>query len=88
MAHLLSHENPQSSQFHKILGKIKQEVDGLKSKISQLEQEKKQLHAELRRLQEKESDPFSSMENTERMVLKQQIQGLITRIDEHLTTEQ
>jgi regulator of replication initiation timing len=88
MAHLLSHENPQSSQFHKILGEIKQEVDGLKSKITRLEQEKKQLHAELRRLQEKESDPFSSMENTERMVLKQQIQGLITRIDDHLNTRQ
>jgi uncharacterized coiled-coil DUF342 family protein len=87
-AHLLSQENPQSNQFHQLLDEIKQEVDGLKSKIDQLEQEKNELTDELRRLQKKENDPYSSVGNTERMVLKHQIQGLITKIDEHLNNEQ
>jgi regulator of replication initiation timing len=87
-AHSLSQKNPQSNQFHDLLGEIKQEVDGLKAKIVRLEQEKKHLGAELRRLQKKENDPFSAMENTDRMVLKHQIEGLITRIEKHLNHEQ
>lgn len=86
-AHFLSQENPQSNQFHQLLGEIKQEVDGLKSKINQLEREKKRLDTELRKMQKKENDPFSLMENKDRMVLKHQIQGLITRIDNHLNNE-
>jgi uncharacterized coiled-coil DUF342 family protein len=86
-AHLLSQDNPQSNQFHQLLDEIKREVDGLKTKIDQLEQEKKELAAELHRLQKKRNDPFSSVENTERMVLKHQIQGLVTKIDEHLNNE-
>lgn len=83
----LSKDSLESKQFHQLLDEIRQEVDELKDHIDELEKENKELSSELAEYRKKENDPFSSMENKERMVLKHQIQGLVTKIDKHLNIE-
>lgn len=84
---LLSRDSLESKQFHQLLDEIRQEVDELKANTDKLEKENKRLSSELAEYKRKENDPFSSMENKERMVLKHQIQGLVTKIDKHLNIE-
>ncbi|MBN2731975.1 MAG: hypothetical protein JXR26_06075 [Balneolaceae bacterium] len=81
---MLSNDNPHSKQFQALLGKIKQEVDNLKAQVSELRDKNHQLKAELEENKKKEADIFSSVKETDRMALKHQIKGLISKIDEHL----
>ena len=81
---MLSNDNPHSQRFQELLGQIKQEVDSLKTQVSELQQENYQLKQELKENKEKEADIFSSVKETDRMALKHQIKGLISKIDEHL----
>ena len=66
------------------MDEIKQEVEGLKNQINQLEKENARLENELKNMREQEADIFSSTKETERMALKHQVKGLISKIDEHL----
>lgn len=81
---MLSNDNPHSEQFQALLGEIKQEVDNLKAQVSELREENHQLKEELEENKKKEADIFSSVRETDRMALKHQIKGLISKIDEHL----
>lgn len=81
---MLSNENPHSQRFQALLGQIRQEVDALKTKVSELQHQNNQLKQELAENKEREADIFSSVKETDRMALKHQIKGLISKIDEHL----
>lgn len=81
---MFSNESPHSQRFQKLLTQIKHEVDALKKEINELKQENSRLNAELKETKEKEADIFSSVKETDRMALKHQIKGLISKIDEHL----
>jgi len=81
---LLSKDNPHSKRFQQLLGEIKNEVDSLKSQLSKLEHENSELKTELKETKEKEADIFSPLKETDRMALKHQIKGLISKIDDHL----
>jgi predicted nucleic acid-binding Zn-ribbon protein len=79
-----SNNNPHNRKFRELLALIKEEVDGLKSQINDLEDKNANLEAELRKTKEHQDDAFSSMKETERMALKHQVKGLIAKINEHL----
>lgn len=81
---MLSENTPHSRRFQELLGEIKNEVDDLKMKVTELEKRNAQLQAELKETQQREADVFSSVKETERMALKHQIKGLVSKIDEHL----
>lgn len=81
---MLSNDNPHSQRFQALLRQVKQEVDVLKTKVSELRRENNQLKQELEENKEREADIFSSVKETDRMALKHQIKGLISKIDEHL----
>ena len=66
------------------MGEIEAEVDKLKAKISALEKENMRIENELKETKDREADVFSSTKATERMALKHQIKGLVSKIDEHL----
>lgn len=84
---MLSNDNSHSERFQALLGQIKQEVDDLKVQASELKEENHQLKTELKETKEKEADIFSSVKETDRMALKHQIKGLISKIDEHLENQ-
>lgn len=79
-----TNNNPHNRRFRELLAQVKEEVDGLKSQISDLEDENASLRSELKKTKEHQDDAFSSMKETERMALKHQVKGLISKIDEHL----
>ena len=81
---MLSSDTPHSKRFNQLLAEVRQEVETLKSELSTLEKENAQLKEELKATKEKQADVFSSMKETERMALKHQIKGLVSKIDEHL----
>lgn len=81
---MLSQNIPHSQRFQELLGEISQEVDALKKQVEELEKRNARLKAELEETREREADVFSSVKETERMALKHQIKGLISKIDEHL----
>lgn len=81
---MLINDNPHSERFQQLLGEIEAEVDKLKAKISALEKENMRIENELKETKDREADVFSSTKATERMALKHQIKGLVSKIDEHL----
>jgi regulator of replication initiation timing len=81
---VLINDNPHSERFQQLLGEIEAEVDKLKAKISALEKENMRIENELKETKDREADVFSSTKATERMALKHQIKGLVSKIDEHL----
>ena len=81
---VLSNDNPHSQRFQTLLNQIEQEVDTLKGEIEELQRKNSQLKNELKETKEQEADIFSSVKETDRMALKHQIKGLISKIDEHL----
>ncbi len=56
----------------------------LREEKDALSRENDRLKAELQELQQKASDPLSVLRDPERIALKNRINGLIARIDEHL----
>jgi len=85
---LLSNESPYYEQFHNLLDQIREEFKSLKSEISSLKKDNNQLRSKLEEIQEGQTDIFSAMSESERMALRHQILGLISKIDSHLEDSQ
>ncbi|HYW34574.1 MAG TPA: hypothetical protein VE868_04130 [Balneolaceae bacterium] len=81
---MLSQSNSHTERFRQLYNDIKKEVNSLKTEIGELEKENTQLRKELQEVREKEADMFSPLKETDRMALKHQVKGLISKIDEHL----
>jgi cell division septum initiation protein DivIVA len=84
---LLTNDSPYHERFHELLELVKQEVSSLKSEIKELKKENNQLKSRLEEIQEGQTDIFSAMTESERMALRHQILGLISKIDTHLEDE-
>jgi len=74
----------QSEKFNELLNKIREQVDGLKSDIKELKKENSRLKNQLEDLQGEQTDIFSAITESERIALRHQVLGLITKIDNHL----
>lgn len=81
-------DNDQNTKrFQELLGELGEEIKGLKKDLQNLEKENNRLRIELKEVEADHADVFSELEETERMAMKHQIKGLISKIEEHLDEE-
>lgn len=81
---MLNNDSPYHERFHELLDQIRGEVDSLKDQISELKKENNRLREKLEEIQDGQTDIFSAMTESERLALRHQVLGLISKIDEHL----
>ncbi|WP_244545672.1 hypothetical protein [Fodinibius roseus] len=56
----------------------------MKGQIEELEEENSQLKSKLREIEEGQTDIFSEVSESERLAIRHQVLGLISKIDNHL----
>ncbi len=71
-------------RFNQLLTQIKLEVEQLKKKNQSLIEENEELKSELEKNRKKSADVFSVIDDSDRIALRQQVDGLIAKIDQHL----
>lgn len=76
----------ESDKFRKLLDEVGEEVQLLKQEIRDLKRENSKLKNKLETEQKKQTDIFSAISESERLALRQHVQGLISRIDHHIGT--
>lgn len=81
---LLSNDSPHNEQFNRLLDQVRDEVDSLKNQLKSLKKENSQLRDQIKEIQEGQTDIYSAISETERMAMRHQVLGLISKIDEHL----
>lgn len=81
---VLSDNSPYKKEFLRLLEQIRTEVKSLKGQIDELEQENSQLKSKLRKIEEGQTDIFSGVSESERLAIRHQVLGLISKIDNHL----
>ncbi|MBD3615966.1 MAG: hypothetical protein HUJ22_05280 [Gracilimonas sp.] len=74
----------QSDKFRQLLDEVGTEVNSLKQEIRELKRDNAKLKAKLEEEHEKQTDIFSAISESERLALRQHVQGLISKIDHHL----
>ncbi|MEX0723832.1 MAG: hypothetical protein WD357_10275 [Gracilimonas sp.] len=74
----------QTDTFRRLLDEVGSEVDSLKQEIRELKRDNAKLKAKLEEEHEKQTDIFSAISESERLALRQHVQGLISKIDHHL----
>lgn len=74
----------QRDQFNRLLQQIRSEVKLLEKKNRELHRENLRLKTTIDSYQKGESDIFSTVNNQERIILKNQIDRMIERIDHYL----
>lgn len=74
----------ESDKFRKLLDEVGEEVQLLKQEIRDLKKENSKLKNKLETEQEKQTDIFSAINESERLALRQHVQGLISKIDHHI----
>lgn len=85
---MLSNESPYHEQFHELLDQIREEVDSLNEEIKELKKENNQLRSKLEEIQDGQTDIYSAISESERLSLRHQVLGLISKIDNHLEDEE
>lgn len=75
--------NREAERFQLLINQLGKRMQQLRQVNSKLLEENRRLKEELDRKKE-ESDVFAGLGDTERIALRQQIDGLITKIDQHL----
>ena len=76
--------NNQTERFKYLLSEVNDEVTILKQEIRDLKKENSKLVLKIEDLRGEQTDIFSYISKSERLVLRQQVQSLITKIDNHL----
>ena len=77
----------QTERFKELLGDVYEEVEALKQEIKELKKENSKLVSKIEDLRGKQTDIFSAISESERLALRQHVQGLITKIDNHLNNQ-
>lgn len=76
----------QNERFRQLLNQIESEVELLKTEIKDLKKENNKLRTKLEESRDKQTDIFSAISESERLAMRQHIQGLVEKIDNHLNT--
>lgn len=77
----------ETERFKELLGIVTDEVETLKQEIRELKKENSKLLTKIEDLRGKQTDIFSAISESERLALRQHVQGLITKIDNHLNNQ-
>lgn len=77
----------ETERFKELLGIVTDEVETLKQEIRELKKENSKLVTKIEDLRGKQTDIFSAISESERLALRQHVQGLITKIDNHLNNQ-
>jgi septal ring factor EnvC (AmiA/AmiB activator) len=81
---VISNQSPYQEKFHSLLDQIQEEVGSLKGQIKELEKENEKLRSKLEEIQDGQTDIYSEISESERLSMRHQVLGLISKIDEHL----
>lgn len=84
---MLSNQSPYQEQFHNLLDQLRDEIDALKDEIGELNAENKQLRSKIEEIQDGQTDIYSAISESERLSMRHQVLGLISKIDNHLEEE-
>lgn len=84
---MLTSESPYHQRFLSLLDQVRDEIESLNKEIRELKKENNRLKSKLEEIQDGQTDIYSAMAESERMALRNKIQGLITKIDSHLEDE-
>ncbi|RNC85257.1 MAG: hypothetical protein ED557_00325 [Balneola sp.] len=76
----------QSERFGDLLTEVHDEVTILKQELRDLKRENSKLVLKIEDLQSEQTDIFSAISESERLALRQHVQSLITKIDNHLNS--
>lgn len=74
----------QSDRFRQLLDEVGEEISSLKQEIRDLQRENSKLRSKLEEERDKQTDIFSAISESERLALRQHVQGLISKIDHHI----
>ena len=77
----------QSIKFKALLSEIDEEVTSLKQQIKNLKKENANLVHTLEELRGKQTDIFSAITESDRLAMRQEVKGLITKIDNYIRHE-
>lgn len=77
----------QSLKFKELLSEIDDEVALLKQQLKDLKKENSKLVAKIEDLRGKQTDIFSAITESERLAMRQQVKGLISKIDNHISDQ-
>ena len=77
----------QTERFKELLGTVYDEMNALKQEVRDLKKENSKLVSKIEDLRGKQTDIFSAITESERLALRQHVEGLISKIDNHLTNQ-
>jgi uncharacterized coiled-coil DUF342 family protein len=77
----------QSIKFKALLSQIDEEVTSLKQQIKNLRKENANLVHTLEELRGKQTDIFSAITESDRLAMRQEVKGLITKIDNYMSKQ-
>lgn len=81
---MLTNDSPYNERFNELLDEIRDQVHSLKDEVRELKKENSQLREKLEEIQDGQTDIFSAMTESERLALRHQVLGLLSKIDDHL----
>lgn len=81
---MLSNESKYQEKFHALLDEIREEIQSLKKEVGELKKENDNLRSKLKKIQDGQTDIYSAISESERLSLRHQVLGLISKIDNHL----
>ena len=79
--------SPHTNRFKELLGEIQDEVNNLRQEIKGLKRENAKLVTKLEDLRGEQTDIFSAISESERLAMRQQVQGMLKKIDNHLNNQ-
>ena len=83
-----SNNSPYHQQFNELLDEIRGEVESLRDQVSDLKSENSELRSKLKEIQDGQTDIYSAISESERLSLRHQVLGLISKIDNHLDEDE
>ena len=81
---MVIYDNTHTKEFQRLLSEIRSEVESLKGQVNKLESENSKLKSKLRKIEKGQADIFSDTSESERLAIRHQVLGLISKIDNHL----
>ncbi len=83
----MTNSSQQNERFNELLGIIREHVTSLKSEIKTLKKENNRLKQKIEDMQGNQTDIMSAISETERIALRNQVSGLISKIDKYIDND-